>query len=52
MHAYMGEALDEQGVDLLLKMLRYNPDERISVRLSAGQCMGTQINLVYLNHTV
>ena len=32
MKAYMGECLDEQGVDLLLQMLRYNPDERISVR--------------------
>lgn len=32
MNAYMGDALDEQGVDLLLSMLRYNPDERISVR--------------------
>lgn len=31
MNAYMGDALDEQGVDLLLQMLRYNPDERISV---------------------
>lgn len=31
MNAYMGDALDEQGVDLLLSMLRYNPDERVSV---------------------
>eukprot|EP00892_Ulva_mutabilis_P005150 jgi/Ulvmu1/3006/UM015_0046.1 len=32
MNAYMGEAMDEQGVDLLLQMLRYNPDERISAK--------------------
>jgi hypothetical protein len=31
MKAYMGDSMDEQGVDLLLQMLRYNPDERISV---------------------
>ena len=31
MKAYMGDCLDEQGCDLLLQMLKYNPDERISV---------------------
>ena len=32
MHAYMSSALDEAGVDLLQQLLRYNPEERISVR--------------------
>lgn len=32
MKAYMGDCLDEEGCDLLLQMLKYNPDERISVR--------------------
>jgi hypothetical protein len=32
MKAYMGDCLDQQGCDLLLRMLKYNPDERISVR--------------------
>ena len=36
MHAYMSSALDEAGVDLLQQLLRYNPDERISVRCPQG----------------
>lgn len=31
MHALMAGALDEGGVDLLLQMLRFDPDERITV---------------------
>lgn len=32
MVAYMKDCLDAQGVDLMLQMLRYDPDARISVR--------------------
>lgn len=31
MHVLMAGALDEGGVDLLLQMLRFDPDERITV---------------------
>eukprot|EP00892_Ulva_mutabilis_P005149 jgi/Ulvmu1/3005/UM015_0045.1 len=32
MHALMGDALDASGVDLLLQLLHYDPDRRISAR--------------------
>lgn len=32
MQSLLGGALDAEGVDLLLKMLAYDPDKRISVR--------------------
>lgn len=36
MVAYMKDCLDAQGVDLMLQMLRYDPDARISVRCCAA----------------